>query len=90
MAGNVGEWVEDTYHDDYRRAPADGSAWESSDLSARVCRGGSWRSEPDQLGVTRRRSCSPSLQEDNLGFRLARGLPSKKEHVKRRSPKFGR
>jgi len=26
MAGNVGEWVEDCYHDTYSDAPNDGSA----------------------------------------------------------------
>ncbi len=90
MAGNVGEWVADTYHESYRRAPADGSAWESGDISARVCRGGSWRSEPDQLRITRRRSCTPALQEDNLGFRLARDMPAKKQHSRRRPPGRGR
>jgi len=30
MLGNVREWVEDCYHDDYSGAPTDGSAWVSS------------------------------------------------------------
>jgi formylglycine-generating enzyme required for sulfatase activity len=27
MVGNVSQWVEDCYHDNYEGAPADGSAW---------------------------------------------------------------
>ena len=41
--GNVSEWVEDCGNDSYHGAPMDGSAWESGDCGARVCRGASWR-----------------------------------------------
>ena len=44
MAGNVWEWVQDCYHDNYDGAPTDGSAWTSGDCSLRVVRGGSWNS----------------------------------------------
>ena len=40
MFGNVGEWVEDCWHDSYRGAPSDGSAWVDSECSSRVFRGG--------------------------------------------------
>ena len=40
--GNVFEWVEDCWHDDYKGAPADGSAWLTGDCSQRVQRGGAW------------------------------------------------
>jgi formylglycine-generating enzyme required for sulfatase activity len=41
--GNVWEWCEDEYHDNYDRAPDDGRAWETSvKAAARVFRGGSW------------------------------------------------
>ncbi len=40
--GNITEWVEDCYHDSYKGAPADGSAWITGDCWARVLRGGSW------------------------------------------------
>ncbi|HLB70625.1 MAG TPA: SUMF1/EgtB/PvdO family nonheme iron enzyme [Candidatus Methanoperedens sp.] len=39
MHGNVWEWVQDVYHDNYDGAPDDGSAWEG-DGSFRVFRGG--------------------------------------------------
>jgi formylglycine-generating enzyme len=41
--GNVWEWVEDQYHENYLGAPTDGSAWLTGDKSTnRVLRGGSW------------------------------------------------
>jgi len=42
MAGNVYEWVEDCWNHNYKKAPADGSAWLSGHCSQRVLRGGSW------------------------------------------------
>jgi formylglycine-generating enzyme required for sulfatase activity len=35
MAGNVWEWVEDIYHDTYKGAPTDGSAWIQGDDTTR-------------------------------------------------------
>ena len=43
MSGNVWEWCEDQWHDDYMGAPVDGSAWVDKEVgSNRVMRGGSW------------------------------------------------
>lgn len=39
MYGNVREWVQDKYHDNYSGAPTDGSSWESGNGSDRVARG---------------------------------------------------
>src|SRR3989338_2056531 len=41
MSGNVWEWVEDSYHENYDGAPTDGSA-RQGDSVLRVPRGGSW------------------------------------------------
>ena len=43
MHGNVWEWCEDDWHENYEGAPMDGSAWLSETNSAKVIRGGSWR-----------------------------------------------
>ncbi len=42
MAGNVWQWVQDCWHEDYNGAPIDGSAWKTGDCEKRVVRGGSW------------------------------------------------
>ena len=50
MHGNVWEWVEDCWHEDYSGAPVDGSAWTSGgDCGKRVLRGGSWYDYPRYL-----------------------------------------
>ena len=42
LSGNVLEWVQDGWHEDYHGAPLDGSAWEAGGDARRVLRGGSW------------------------------------------------
>ncbi|MGF2034040.1 MAG: bifunctional serine/threonine-protein kinase/formylglycine-generating enzyme family protein [Nostoc sp. CmiVER01] len=42
MHGNVWEWCQDKYHNDYRGMPADGSAWVSGNNNPCLLRGGSW------------------------------------------------
>lgn len=45
MVGNVGEWVEDDFHEDYDGAPTDGTAWiDSPRDDVRGWRGDSWMS----------------------------------------------
>jgi formylglycine-generating enzyme required for sulfatase activity len=43
MSGNIWEWCEDVWHDNYQGIPNDGSAWLSGgDQSKHIIRGGSW------------------------------------------------
>ncbi|MFM6203010.1 MAG: formylglycine-generating enzyme family protein [Dolichospermum sp.] len=42
MCGNVWEWCEDGWHEDYINAPNDGSVWLNNSNNRRVLRGGSW------------------------------------------------
>lgn len=74
MGGNVAEWVEDSYHDDYNGAPADGSAWVGGDVH-RVVRGSSWGGKPQSTGVAKRGRFDPALRGFSFGFRLARVMP---------------
>jgi formylglycine-generating enzyme required for sulfatase activity len=72
MHGNVWEWVQDVYHDTYKGAPADGSAWESGGAARRVLRGGSWRDIPRNLRSANRDSVAPDIRNIDAGFRVAR------------------
>jgi formylglycine-generating enzyme required for sulfatase activity len=47
MHGNVLEWCQDTWHDSYKGAPSDGSAWIDNDNQYQVLRGGSWVFNPE-------------------------------------------
>ena len=46
--GNVWEWVEDCWNENYHNAPSDGSANTTGDC-VRVLRGGSWDNDPENL-----------------------------------------
>jgi len=75
MHGNVWQWVEDCYHEDYKGAPDNGSAWkQDADCSSRVVRGGSWGSNPEILRSASRFG-NPSVgRYFTLGFRVGRTL----------------
>jgi formylglycine-generating enzyme required for sulfatase activity len=75
MHGNVWEWVEDSWHDNYDGAPTDGSAWlRGGDPSYRVIRGGSWRNDTEFIRAAVRVKRNINVQFDTLGFRVARSL----------------
>jgi formylglycine-generating enzyme required for sulfatase activity len=72
--GNVFEWCEDSWHDDYRGAPQDGSAWRGSDSIYHVMRGGSWYYFPFRLRSAYRSLIVAAFRYNNWGFRLAQNL----------------
>ena len=80
--GNVFEWVEDCWHDDYNGAPSDGSAWTSdcdrADDNGRVSRGGCWSiSVPEILRSAFRCDYDAEGRYNSfIGFRIARTLTS--------------
>ena len=74
MGGNVKEWVADCWHDGYRRAPSDGSAWLNPGCARRVVRGGDWASAPDETFSSVRVSGAARTRMPRLGFRVARDL----------------
>ena len=74
MQGNVGEWVQDCWHDNYRGAPTDGKVWKSGDCSRRVLRGGSWINIPRGLRSAFRLRNDTGSRDLNFGFRVARTL----------------
>jgi formylglycine-generating enzyme required for sulfatase activity len=76
MHGNVFEWVEDCWHNNYNGAPNDGSAWTTSclDENVGVVRGGSWQNGPQALRAASRFENSSDRWDFRIGFRLARTL----------------
>ena len=77
LHGNVWEWVEDCWHDNYIGAPTDGSAWTTACRStSRVLRGGSWNLNPAILRSANRFGNTPGNRNNINGLRLARTLLS--------------
>jgi formylglycine-generating enzyme required for sulfatase activity len=74
--GNVWEWVEDCWNENYNGAPDDDSAWTGGDCTFRVARGGSWGYDPQNLrSACRFRRFSVNRGVD-FGFRVGRTLTS--------------
>jgi len=73
MAGNVWQWVQDTYQDSYKGTPVDGSAFEGTG-SNRVLRGGSfYNNDARALRADNRFYYVPDgYRVASLGFRLVR------------------
>ena len=75
MSGNVWEWCADQWHNSYKGAPDDGSAWTDREKgSHRVYRGGSWLYAPQLCRAAYRNYWHPVLRFSRLGFRLALSL----------------
>jgi formylglycine-generating enzyme required for sulfatase activity len=74
MHGNVWEWCQDRWHDNYNGAPDDGRSWEDGDNDFRVCRGGSWFGGGRDLRSACRDGDRHGFGFDSYGLRLARGL----------------
>lgn len=74
MQGNVWEWVEDCWNDNYSVAPPDGSARRSGDCDAAVLRGGSWGSGSFALRSANRYREGRENRYNAVGFRVARTL----------------
>jgi len=75
MLGNVWEWTEDCWHDDYTSAPADGSAWVEDGCTYRIVRGGCFGLGSRGLRVSNRDGDYPdSYLLPTPGFRCARDL----------------
>ncbi|MCH2048998.1 MAG: formylglycine-generating enzyme family protein [Trichodesmium sp. ALOHA_ZT_67] len=76
MHGNVWEWCEDDWHDNYEDAPNDGSPWVSSNqdttkYAIKVLRSGSWLNCPGWCrSAFRNLYGSDKATDDDIGFRL--------------------
>lgn len=77
MLGNVWEWTQDCWHEDYRGAPQDGSAWleaAGGECQRRVVRGGSWYDVSLYLRASQRFGDAATRRINYTGFRVLREL----------------
>lgn len=76
MQGNVWEWVQDCYHDNYKKAPNDAREWLTEydiedGCSERVKRGGSWFFMAVAMQSSYRSFSEDYQRNSTCGFRLA-------------------
>ncbi len=77
MHGNVWEWCLDHWHENYKGAPTDGSAWldkNDNDNQSRLLRGGSWLNFPGHCRSAFRSLNSPDVVSYDIGFRVVCGV----------------
>jgi formylglycine-generating enzyme required for sulfatase activity len=70
MCGNVWEWCEDGWHENYINAPTDGSAWTSLSSQRKLLRGGSWYDVPVYCRSAYRLNINLDDNNHNIGFRV--------------------
>jgi formylglycine-generating enzyme required for sulfatase activity len=72
MHGNVWEWCQDPWHDNYEGAPTHGDVWwnQPEEDGRRVIRGGSWCNPPKYCRSASRGYDSRDNTGRNLGFRV--------------------
>jgi formylglycine-generating enzyme required for sulfatase activity len=70
MYGNMDEFCQDDWHEDYTSAPTDGSAWGNGSAERRIVRGGNWQYEARYARSASRNSYYPDLRSTRRGFRL--------------------
>jgi len=73
MHGNVWEWCQDDWHNDYEGAPIDGSAWlnNEEDNNWKLLRGGSWDTYPENCrSAFRNLSNLDHYYDIHIGFRV--------------------
>jgi formylglycine-generating enzyme required for sulfatase activity len=74
MHGNVWEWCQDVWHENYEGAPTDGSAWlEGGNQTSRLLRGGSWGDIPVFCRSAARVRDAPDGTLNDVGFRVVCG-----------------
>ena len=80
MHGNVWEWAADCWHDSYKGAPDDGSAWleaNGGECLIRVVRSDSWSKLPEFSRSANRVGGFTDTQSLNVGFRVLCSDPLK-------------
>lgn len=74
MNGNVAEWAQDCWHDDYNGATTDGGVWEGGDCSFRIARGGAYSSPMQSIRHAKRDKYKSDQAYDHIGIRVVKDL----------------
>ena len=74
LIGNVWEWTEDCFYNDYASAKPDGAARTEAACPVRTVRGGDWFSNEAALRPAARAKANADARHDDIGFRVARTL----------------
>lgn len=70
MHGNVWEWCEDSWHENYINAPKNGSCWIDINDNKRMLRGGHWRINPESCRSAFRDNSNFDDNNKYIGFRV--------------------
>ena len=76
MLGNVSQWTQDCWNDNYLGAPADGNPWIIGNCRARVVRGASWLGYPREMRSSYRWALPLAYRSFTIGFRVALTIDS--------------
>ena len=73
--GNVAEWVQDIWHENYIGSPTNGRAWlEGGDRQRHVQRDGPYANAPNDIRAAYRLGGFTTGRSETIGFRVARNL----------------
>jgi formylglycine-generating enzyme required for sulfatase activity len=77
MHGNIWEWCQDCWHNNYVGAPSDGTAWANkNDGSSHIVRGGSWLNLPRDCRSAARDFSKSDSTTYSVGFRIVCSGPT--------------
>ena len=74
MYGNIQEWVQDEFQNNYNGAPTDGSARENGGIGKRVLRGGYWKDRSKHCRSADRDYAESDQCREYSGFRLVKDI----------------
>jgi formylglycine-generating enzyme required for sulfatase activity len=74
MLGNVWQWTEDCWNENYNGAPSDGTSWQNGNCGRRVVRGGAYSNIPGLVRAAVRNRPKSSGRDHSGGFRVARAF----------------
>ncbi len=70
ILGNLWEWCNDYYREDYYKTRPNKNPSGPKSGDYRVIRGGSWTNGPEMLSTSNRNALNPNSNKINLGFRI--------------------